>query len=456
MQFGIIILAAGKGTRMKSQLPKVLHPIGSKPMVAHLLDRATELGVSAPIVVYGHQGETLQQALSDYTVTWVAQSEQLGTGHAVLQTLPHLDADSIYLILVGDAPLIRTETLQLLGKAAESDGIAVLTVIADNPSGYGRIIRGDDDRVLRIVEEKDANSNEKSVKEINSGVFAVRGDLLQTLLPKIDNHNAQGEYYLTDIVALAHTAGYAVTAQVINDSNEVLGCNNKIQLAQLERLYQRRQAERLMTDGVTLADPSRIDIRGHLHTGRDCMIDVNAVFEGDVTLGDNVHIEANCVIKDSTIGDNSVIKSHSVIESARLGASADIGPFARIRPKTVLADGVKIGNFVETKNANIATGAKVNHLSYVGDAIIGEAVNVGAGTITCNYDGANKHQTVIEKNAFIGSNTALVAPVTVGENATVGAGSTISKTVAADTLALTRARQTQIDGWQRPKKKQKQ
>lgn len=453
MQHGIIILAAGKGTRMKSNLPKVLHPVGGKPMVQHLIDRATNLHAESPIVIYGHEGQQLKNTLENQSITWVEQAQQLGTGHAVLQTLPHLADEVTYLILVGDAPLIRQSTLTALADASQDSGIAVLTVHLDNPFGYGRIVRHSDGHVERIVEQKDANDAEQQLQEINSGVFAVRGNILKNLLPKIGSENAQNEYYLTDIVALANDAGHPVAGHVITDMDEVLGCNNKIQLAQLERIYQLRQAEQLMTDGVTLADPARIDIRGQLIAGQDSFIDVNCVFEGQVTLGENVTIEANCIIRNASIGDGTHIKANTVIEDASVGCHADIGPFARLRPKTQLADNTKVGNFVETKNAKVAAGAKINHLSYVGDAIIGECVNVGAGTITCNYDGANKHQTVIEKNAFIGSNSSLVAPVNVGENVTVAAGSTITKNIDADTLAIARGRQTGIKNWKRPTKK---
>lgn len=454
-QHGIIILAAGKGTRMKSQLPKVLHKVGGKPMVEHLIERATDLQVQSPMVIYGHAGEQLKKALAHHAITWVEQSQQLGTGHAVLQALPHVEDKVTYLILVGDAPLIRQSTLEALTKASENSGIAVLSVHLDNPFGYGRIVRHSDGYVKRIVEQKDAGEEEQKINEINSGVFAIRGDLLKSLLPKIANNNSQKEYYLTDIVALANAAGHRVAGHVINDIEEVLGCNNKVQLAQLERIYQYRQAKALMLSGVTLADPQRLDIRGHLNVGEDSFIDVNCVFEGQVNVGENVTIESHCVIKNTTIGANTHIKSHTVIEDSLVGNFVDIGPFARIRPKTQLADHSRVGNFVETKNANIAGGAKVNHLSYIGDAVIGESVNVGAGTITCNYDGANKYMTIIEKNAFIGSNTALVAPVNVGENVTVAAGSTITKDIPANTLAIARGRQRDIKNWQRPVKSHK-
>lgn len=452
MQQGVIILAAGKGTRMHSTLPKVLHKVGGKPMIEHLTTLATALSDTAPIVIYGHEGEKIQAALSEQSIVWVEQAEQLGTGHAVLQTLPHLHDERLYLILVGDAPLIRQETLTELALAANSTGIAVLTVHIATPFGYGRIIRHRDGHVSHIIEEKDANSDEKNIQEINSGVFAVRGSLLKQLLPQLQNNNAQQEYYLTDIVTLANAAGNPVVPYQITDDSEVLGCNNKVQLAQLERIYQQRQATQVLENGVTLSDLNRIDIRGQLAAGKDCVIDINCVFEGDVILGDNVIIEPNCILRNTTVGSHSVIKANTLIEEAVIGRQADIGPFARIRPKTVLADQTKIGNFVETKNAKVAKGAKINHLSYVGDAVVGERVNVGAGTITCNYDGANKHTTTIKADAFIGSNTALVAPVTVGEKATIAAGSTITKDVDTAALGITRSRQSSIANWRRPTK----
>ncbi len=451
MKHGIIILAAGKGTRMKSSLPKVLHPVGGKPMIAHLTTLALEQG-QTPIVIYGHQGQALKDALGEQTITWVEQKAQLGTGHAVQQTLPHLDDDTLYYILVGDAPLIRAETLKQLGRCASDSGIAVLTVTTDQPFGYGRIIRDSSDAVSRIVEEKDASAQEKAIGEINSGIFAVRGELLKALLPKLTNDNAQGEYYLTDMVALANQAGHPVAAHCIADISEVMGCNNKVQLAELERIYQRRQTQQLMLDGATLADPARVDIRGQVEVGSDCFIDVNAVFIGEVTLGDNVYIGPNCIIENSCIDSHTIVKANCVLEEASIGQSANIGPFARIRPKTRLADNTKIGNFVETKNAQIAEGSKVNHLSYVGDAIVEGNVNIGAGTITCNYDGVNKHLTTIKSGAFIGSNSALVAPVTIGNNVTVAAGSTITNDTGDNELAIARARQSVIKDWQAPQK----
>lgn len=451
MQYGVIILAAGKGTRMKSKLPKVLHPLGGRPMLAHLLDLAESLPAT-PLVIHGHASEQLQSIFGERDIVWVPQQQQLGTGHAVLQTLPQLDDDRLYFILVGDAPLLRRDSLLQLASAASDSGIAVLTVQPADPFGYGRIVRKQR-QVVRIVEEKDASPEERRIEEINSGIFAVRGSLLKELLPQISNDNAQKEYYLTDIVALATAQGYAVAPLLISDADEVLGCNNKIQLAQLERIYQHRQAEKLMLAGATLADASRIDVRGQVSVGSDCTIDVNCVFIGRVVLGDNVCIDANCVIENSTIGNNSRIKANSVIENATVGRHVDVGPFARLRPQTCLADHTKVGNFVEIKNSSIAKRAKVNHLSYIGDASIGESVNVGAGTITCNYDGANKSSTIIGKGAFIGSNSALVAPLTIGEDATVAAGSTITADVADGVLVIARTRQVEITNWQRPQKK---
>lgn len=453
MQYGVIILAAGKGTRMRSDLPKLLHPIGGRPMLGHLLKVAGHLSQKPPIVIVGHGAEQLRQTFTSQAINWVEQKQQLGTGHAVMQALPHLNDETIYLILVGDAPLIRQQTLFQLAEQSALTGLAVLTVKLQQPTGYGRIIRDTAGQVTAIVEDKDASADEKKIDEINSGIFAVRGDRLKELLPKITNQNAQAEYYLTDVVALATQAGYGVKPLMITDETEVLGCNDKVQLAQLERIYQRRQAQAALLAGTTLADPARFDVRGELHTGNDCFIDINCVFEGQVTLGDQVHIGPNCLISDSVIGSHTVIKANTVIESSVIGGENDIGPFARIRPQTELADQAKVGNFVETKNAKIAKGSKVNHLSYVGDAVVEENVNVGAGTITCNYDGVSKHQTTIKAGAFIGSNTALVAPVTIGKGSTVAAGSTITKDVNLGALAITRAKQVEIANWQRPVKK---
>lgn len=452
MQYGVIILAAGKGTRMRSALPKLLHPVGGRPMLGHLLEVASHLSQQSPIVIIGHGAEQLQQAFASQTISWVEQKQQLGTGHAVMQTLPQLQDDITYLILVGDAPLIREPSLAQLAEQSTLTGLAVLTVKLNNPEGYGRIIRDTAGQVTAIVEEKDATPDEKKINEINSGIFAIRGDRLKELLPKITNQNAQSEYYLTDIVALAARAGYGVKPLMITDETEVLGCNDKVQLAQLERIYQQRQAQAALLAGATLADPARFDVRGELQIGNDCFIDINCVFEGKVTLGDQVHIGPNCLISDSVIGSQTVIKANTVIESSVVGGENDIGPFARLRPQTELAEQAKVGNFVETKNAKIAKGSKVNHLSYVGDAVVEENVNVGAGTITCNYDGVSKHQTTIKAEAFIGSNTALVAPVTIGKGSTVAAGSTITKDVNSGTLAITRAKQAEIADWKRPKK----
>nr|WP_218110552.1 bifunctional UDP-N-acetylglucosamine diphosphorylase/glucosamine-1-phosphate N-acetyltransferase GlmU [Ostreibacterium oceani] len=457
---GVIILAAGKGTRMHSALPKVLHPIGGQPMLAHLLATATKLttqpaeqpAAQPPIVVCGHERERIQSAFAHVDITWITQAQQLGTGHAVLQALPHIADETTYLILVGDAPLIQPQTLTALAKTSQDSGIAVLTVNLGNPTGYGRIICDTNGHVTRIVEEKEASATEKTIQEINSGCFAIRGDLLKTLLPLITNDNQQHEYYLTDVVALAAQHGYPVKSYRLADSQQIMGCNNKKQLATLERIYQRRQADSLLDNGVTLFDPNRFDMRGQLTHGQDVSIDINCLLIGNVHLADNVTIGANCIIKNSHIGAGTVILPNTIIEDATIGAAAQIGPFARIRPNTRLADATKIGNFVELKNTTVGIDSKINHLSYVGDAVIGDNVNIGAGAITCNYDGANKHLTTIEDNVFVGSNTALVAPIHIAHGATIGAGSTISKPVASENLAIARSKQRNIENWQRPQK----
>lgn len=454
-KLGVIVLAAGKGTRMKSAQPKVLQNLAGKPLLGHILDTVDALCAQEKLVIVGFGKERVETVFSDRHIRFVEQREILGTGHAVQQCLPFINNDVTYLILVGDAPLVRADTLQALVACAQPTGISVLTVDVDDATGLGRIIRDDDNHVMRIVEHKDATSEELKINEINSGMFAVRGDVLQTLLPNITNDNAQKEYYLTDIVALANAAGNSVAAHKIDNVDEIAACNDRRQLAQLEDIYRRQQADVLFTQGVTLADPARIDVRGRLSVGQDVFIDINCVFSGEVSLGNNVTIEPNCVIHNATIGDNAHIKANTVIQDATLGEAVTVGPFARIRPKTTLAKGVKIGNFVELKNAQFAEGAKASHLSYVGDATVGEEANIGAGTITCNYDGANKHVTEIGKNAFIGSNSALVAPVTIGDNAVIGAGSTITKAVSDDALGIARGRQTEINNWQRPTKQQK-
>lgn len=449
----ILVLAAGKGTRMRSDLPKVLHPIGDRPLVQHVVDTARQVGGEQILIIVGHGAEKVEECMAADDVKFVLQAQQLGTGHAVQQALPHLRADATVLILYGDVPLTRAETLQKLIAGVNEKQMGLLTVNMQDPTGYGRIVRDTSGSVQAIVEHKDATDEQKKIAEINTGIMAVKAKHLQQWLPQLKNNNAQGEYYLTDIIALAKQSGVNVHVEQPNAVEEVEGINNRQQQAALERYYQKQKANELMVAGVTLLDPARIDIRGNLTVGRDVVIDVNCVFEGDVTLGDGVVIEANSIIINSTIGNGSHIKAFSHIEESTLASDCDIGPYARLRPGTQLADEVKIGNFVETKKAVIAKSSKVNHLSYIGDANIGRDVNVGAGTITCNYDGVNKSKTEIGDNAFIGSNSALVAPVKIGAGATVGAGSVITKNVDAEELAIARGQQRNVQGWKRPTKK---
>ncbi len=453
MELTVVILAAGKGKRMVSNLPKVLHTIGARPLLDHVLETAAVLGAQSRLVVYGHGGEAVPLAFSEHTdIVWVEQSQQLGTGHAVAQALPEMTDSGIVLVLYGDVPLVRAETLKPLLETACQGGLGLLTVELSDPSGYGRIVRDVDHRVQRIVEEKDASPDERTICEINTGILAVPVNPLRTWIAALDNNNAQGEYYLTDIIRMAVTQGITVDAVVAQQPQEVRGVNNRQQLAELERCYQAHEVETLMEAGATLLDPSRVDIRGSVITGRDVLIDVNVVFEGKVTLGDRVRIGPHTVIRDSVLGDDTQVLAYSLVEETVVGKGVQIGPYARLRPGAQLADQAKVGNFVEVKKSVIGKGSKVNHLSYIGDAEIGEDVNVGAGTITCNYDGVNKHKTVMEDHVFIGSNTALVAPVRVGEGATVGAGSTIGRDVPAGSLALTRMRQKVVPVWKRPVK----
>ncbi len=449
----ILILAAGKGTRMRSDLPKVLHPVGGKALVQHVADTARKVGGEQLLIIVGHGAEKVEEKMAAPDVKFVLQAQQLGTGHAVQQALPHLRNDASVLILYGDVPLTKAETLQKLIAKVSDHQMGLLTVNMQNPTGYGRIVRDANNKVIAIVEHKDASDEQKKITEINTGIMAVKAKHLQKWLPQLSNNNAQGEYYLTDIIAMAKADGIAIEVEQPDAVEEVEGINNRQQQAALERFYQQQKANELMVAGVTLLDPARIDIRGNLTCGRDVVIDVNCVFEGDVVLGDGVVIEPNCVIINSKIGNQTQIKSFSHIEDSTLAANCDIGPYARLRPGTDLADDVKIGNFVETKKAVIAKGSKVNHLSYIGDAIVGSKVNVGAGTITCNYDGVNKFKTEIGDNAFIGSNSALVAPVKIGANSTVGAGSVITKNTDENDLAIARSQQRNIKGWERPKKK---
>ena len=437
---------------MRSGLPKVLHPVAGKPMIAHVVATARSLNPDSIVVVHGHGGDLVKQSVSDHSITWVEQAKQLGTGHAVAQAIPHIDDDATILVLYGDVPLTQSDSLKALIEQTKGATVGLLTCAIDDPYGYGRIIRDRHGDISAIVEQKDATAEQLEINEINTGIMTLSADYFRTAYPRIDANNSQQEYYLTDIVGLAVADKLTVQACMIDNEDEILGVNDRMQLASVERIYQERMAWQLMLEGATLLDPSRIDVRGELSIGSDVVIDANVIFEGHVSLANGVHIGPNCVIKNTTIADNTIIESHCSIDTATIGASCNIGPFARIRPGTVLGDKAKIGNFVETKNAEIGLGSKINHLSYVGDSELGRDVNIGAGTITCNYDGANKHKTIIGDNAFIGSNTALVAPVTIGKGATIGAGSTISKNAPENELTLSRAKQTSISNWQRPKK----
>ncbi len=438
---------------MKSTLPKVLHTIGGKPMLQHVIDSAKALENARTHIVIGHGAQQVETALSGQAVQFSLQAEQLGTGHAVAQAMPNISDNGVVLVLYGDVPLTRPETMAELVKIAERGQFGLLTVNLADPTGYGRIVRSDAGDVVAIVEHKDASDAQRAITEVNTGILALPTALLREWIPQLSANNAQGEYYLTDIIAMAAEQGVRIQAIQPATEQEVQGVNNRLQQAELERWYQRRQAEALMLDGVSLADPARIDVRGEVSVGHDVAIDINVILEGKVEIGDNVTIEANCIIKDSVIGCGTHIKANSLLDEAVVADNCDIGPFARLRPGSHLANNAKIGNFVETKKANIGEGSKVNHLSYIGDAEVGADVNVGAGTITCNYDGVNKSTTEIGDGAFIGSNTALVAPVKVGAGATIGAGSTITKEVQADQLAITRAKQTNLNNWQRPVKK---
>ena len=451
----IVILAAGKGTRMKSELPKVLHPLAGKPLIGHVLAAAETLGPDRVCVVYGHGGDALPKAIGGDHIAWALQDPQLGTGHAVAQAMPHVIPDGHVLILYGDVPLTRPETLQEMRMIAREGAIALLTVHLDNPAGYGRIVRNARGQVERIVEHKDASAEELAIHEVNTGILCLPAAKLQGWLSRLGNDNAQGEYYLTDVIGMAAAEGERVLPCHPMADWEVLGVNSRAQLAELERRHQRNLAEALMAAGVTLIDPDRIDVRGELTCARDVQIDLNCIFEGRVLIGENVKVGAHCVIKDADIGPGVEIKPFSHIEGAKIGAGAIVGPFARLRPGTELDEAVHVGNFVELKNAQVGFNSKINHLSYVGDATVGRKVNIGAGTITCNYDGANKHRTVIEDEAFIGSDTQLVAPVTVGKGATLGAGTTLTKDAPAGELTLSRAKQLTLPGWKRPVKKPK-
>ncbi len=450
----IVILAAGQGKRMHSNLPKVLHPLAGRPLVLHVIETARSLTPRTLCLVYGHGGDAVRAALDAPDLTWVLQDPQLGTGHAVMQAVPRLAPGGTTLILYGDVPLIQPETLQRLLHAARS-ALAILTVDLPDPTGYGRIVRDAAGAVQRIVEHKDATADERTICEVNTGIIALPTERVVDWLSRLSNDNAQREYYLTDIVGMALAAGFPITTAQPQGEWEVLGVNSKVQLAKLERIVQQRTAERLMESGVRLADPARIDVRGELSCGRDVFIDVNCVFEGRVVLDEAVEVGPACVLKNAHVGAGTRLAAFSHLEDAVVGPDAVIGPFARLRPGTELAAGAHVGNFVELKNTKLGPQSKANHLAYVGDAIVGSRVNIGAGTITCNYDGANKFKTIIEDDAFIGSDTQLVAPVTVGRGATLGAGTTLTNDAPPDALTISRVRQVSLPGWKRPQKTKK-
>ena len=456
MPLSIIILAAGQGVRMKSSRPKVMHALAGKPMLQHVVDTCLALEPDQIIVVVGHQSERVQSMMHDQGLEFVEQSDQQGTGHAVAQCLPVLNKGNDVIVLYGDVPLISVDTIRALLDKSDGTSVNILSFLPQNSQGYGRIQRSADDNVEAIVEENDASAEQKKIRESNSGILFIVGEKIGDLIGKLDNNNVQGEYLLTDVVKHAVQQGLKVAATICSENDDLYGVNNQAQLAEVEKIYRRRQAEKLMRGGVKLYDPARIDVRGTLQVGTDIEIDINCVFEGDVSLSDRVKIGANCVIRNSTIGSDSIIQPMSSIDGAVIGNRVSIGPFARIRPGTECADEVKIGNFVETKKSQIGAGSKVNHLSYIGDAEIGAAVNIGAGTITCNYDGVNKFKTIIEDGVFIGSNTQLVAPVRIARGATIGAGSTITSDTPADKLTLSRSKQVTIDAWKKPARKNRE
>lgn len=456
MNITTIILAAGKGTRMRSELPKILHEIANRPLLRHVYDTAKQLEHNSIKIVVGHGAELVTNALKDLDVVWVEQKQQLGTGHAVQQASDHLADTDTVLILCGDVPLLKLATIQSLITHVNEQAMALLTVNLANPYGYGRIVRDTNGRVVRIVEEKDATTGEKQINEINTGIMAIQGRQLKKWLGRLNNNNAQGEYYLTDVIAMAVADEINIVTSQPETEDEVLGVNNRIQLSHLERVYQQEQAYSLMEQGVTLKDPQRFDQRGTIDKlGQDIVIDINVILEGNNSIGSHVKIGPNTQIKNSVIGDHVEILANCVIENAVIGQGSRIGPYARLRPESLLANDVHIGNFVEIKKSTVASGSKINHLSYIGDTTVGSMVNIGAGTITCNYDGVNKFRTVIEDGAFIGSDSQLVAPVTIGKNATIGAGSTITRDSPENQLTLSRAKQVSLAGWQRPVKREK-
>ncbi len=452
MGLSVVILAAGQGTRMRSALPKVLHQLAGKSLLEHVICSASELGAEDIHVVYGHGGDAVPTTLAHCAVNWIKQHEQLGTGHAVSQAIPYVPAGRQVLILYGDVPLTAVDTLKNLIELGEKSGFGLLTISLEDSTGYGRIVRDESEKVVRIVEHKDATDTERLIKEVNTGILTVSKEKLAQWLERLDNNNSQGEYYLTDIIAMAVADDVKINTASPENEHEVLGVNNKRQLAELERAYQFECANKLMDIGVGLRDPARLDIRGNVNCGRDVSIDINVVFEGQVEIGDNVSIGPNCLVINSKIGADAKIFANTIVENAVIGKNCSVGPFARIRPETELAESSRIGNFVEIKKAKIGVGSKVNHLSYIGDSIIAKDVNIGAGTITCNYDGANKHLTEIGDDVFVGSGTQLVAPVKIGAGATIGAGSTITKEVASGSLALSRSKQMSKSGWNRPQK----
>ena len=451
----IVILAAGQGKRMKSELPKVLQPVAGRPLLKHVIEAAQALEPTATYVVYGHGGDRVREALKDEQVVWVLQAERLGTGHAVAQATPQIPDDHVVLVLYGDVPLISHATLAELLMLCGPKQISLLTVILDDPSGYGRVVRNGRDQVQKIVEQKDASKKELQIGECNTGVLAAPAKLLKKWLKSVGNDNSQGEYYLTDVIAMSVEDKIAVNPLVAQNVVEVLGVNDKVQLAEVETAYRRRVARELMLGGVTVADPARLDVRGPVSYGADVFLDINVVLEGTVKLGNRVRVGPNCVIRNSEIGDDTELIAHSMIDSTVIGANCIIGPFARTRPGARLERGVHIGNFVEVKNAHMGNDSKANHLAYVGDATVGERVNIGAGTIIANYDGVNKHRTTIENDVHTGSNSVLVAPITVGAGATIAAGSTVVKEVPAAKLTVARAKQVTIENWQRPAKTKK-
>jgi bifunctional UDP-N-acetylglucosamine pyrophosphorylase/glucosamine-1-phosphate N-acetyltransferase len=448
----VVILAAGQGKRMHSDLPKVLHCLAGRPLLAHVLETAESLDAAAVHVVYGHGGEQVRSRLQRDSVSWVAQPEQLGTGHAVAQAMPGIPDEAKVLVLYGDVPLVRAFALEKVTNAASAGKIGLLTAVVETADGYGRILRNHAGSVIGIVEHGDASTDQRAIREINTGIMALPANRLRLWLEGLDSDNRQGEYYLTDVIARAVRDGIEIETVLSDSPDDTLGANDRVELARVERIYQRRQAEALMRAGVGLSDPARLDVRGRVAAGRDVSIDVNVILEGEVRIGDRVSIGANCVLKDVKIGDDTEVLPNCILDSAAVGAGCRIGPYARIRPGTELADSVHIGNFVEVKASTVGAGSKANHLTYIGDAEIGADVNVGAGTITCNYDGARKHRTIIGDGAFIGSGVELVAPITVHPGATIGAGSTISKDAPANKLTLSRGSQQTLKRWRRPRK----